>query len=945
MKKAKAREALAALVDKYDSLSDQYKRGLNEANTRKDFILPMFRALGWNTDDSQEVSEEVRVGQMWVDYAFKIDGVTRFYLEAKAAGGDLEKPKYAVQAVSYAYNKGIPWAVLTNFEQLKLFSAEWNLADVNRLRVLDLRYNEYLEDEAFDDLWALACQNVAKDGIRKQFERRGGAVRRAQAVDERLFDLFKQWRLSLIEMFVHYLPDDSTLRMAHIDEAVQRILDRLVFIRTVEDRKIEDPKLWPIYVRRNGARAKGADGWTSLRELFREMDEVYDSNLFRRHLADELRGDETRFLPILRELYSPSGVAFRFDFSAIEADVLGRVYEQYLGHVAQTIKSEVKRGDQFYMPGLEPANAQSLELVSRQAKRKQQGIYYTPKYVVDYIVDQTLGRLLEERGSDAEFVEQLRVLDPACGSGSFLIAAYERLLAFYAEVRQLQGPEQLEQDERVAILLRHIYGVDLDPQAVEIARLNLILRAVKEPQLLPELDDNIVMGNSLISGDEGALAGYFGENWREMHPLNWEERFPAIMARGGFEVVIGNPPYVDIKTLSPDYVDYLFAKYETANNRINLFSAFVEQGLKLTGSHFSMIVPSALLAQVSYAALRQFITNNYHIASIVRLPNESFGNTAGEVKVDTTIVVIDTLEETETNIIAYEGFERISSITAAEADISHKALQSDWAQHKDYVWTIGITDVDKRILEKCEANSAAFEECGEFCLGITPYDKYKGHTPEQIKQRVFHAYEKKDTTYKKLLAGNDVKRYFVEWNGEDWISYGPWLGAPREDRFFKQERIIVKQIIDWTSKRIWATLTDEELYNTQNAFTILARDGWCLEYLLGILNSRLLTYYHRKKFLDELKMRFQKILIRDCRRFPIHRIDPTKSAEINLQNQIVENVNTLIDLQKTVNNLPDTEERREVEQQIAETDRALDELVYQLYGLTDEEIAVVEGGG
>jgi hypothetical protein len=123
------------------------------------------------------------------------------------------------------------------------------------------------------------------------------------------------------------------------------------------------------------------------------------------------------------------------------------------------------------------------------------------------------------------------------------------------------------------------------------------------------------------------------------------------------------------------------------------------------------------------------------------------------------------------------------------------------------------------------------------------------------------------------LAGNDVTRYGVRWNGEEWISYGPWLGAPREQRFFTERRILVKQIIDWTTKRIWAAITDEELYNTQNAFNLLAKNGWQLEYLLGVLNSRLMTFYHQKKFLDEFKMRFQKILIKDCRRFPIRVIN------------------------------------------------------------------------
>jgi len=610
--KEQARKTIAALIERYEGLGERGRKALNEANTRKDFILPLFEAMGWKTNDSSEVAEEVRVGSTWADYAFKIGGITRFYLEAKAADVDLERDEWAHQAVSYAYNKGISWAVLTNFEGLKLFSAEWDVKEVARLRVLDLSYTQYVEH--FDDLWALSNKSVRDDGLRKRFEARGGAVRKRMKVDERLFSLLKEWRLKLIQLFVQYQPPDSPLRLGEIDEAVQRILDRLIFVRTVEDRLIENPILSPIQHRRTGSKASGADAWTSLREEFRRLDSVYNSNLFAEHLADSLKADESVFLPMLAQLYTPDGSAFRFDFSAIEADVLGRVYEQYLGHVIETTKSPVTVGGKVYLPGMQPANAEMVDVVAKQAKRKQQGIYYTPKYIVDYIVEQTLGRLLDERGGDREFVEQIAVLDPACGSGSFLIAAYERLLRYYAEVRQV-APEHLDQDERVEILLRHIYGVDLDPQAVEIARLNLLLRALREPKLLPEMDGNIVRGNSLIgeiaaNGEgtqtEGAHAGAPLPD--DAHALNWHERFPAVMARGGFGVVIGNPPYVRQETLG-DFKEYLQENYAVYHGMADLYTYFIERGISLLepGGRYGMIVANKWMRANYGEPLRQWL--------------------------------------------------------------------------------------------------------------------------------------------------------------------------------------------------------------------------------------------------------------------------------------------------------------------------------------------------
>lgn len=234
------------------------------------------------------------------------------------------------------------------------------------------------------------------------------------------------------------------------------------------------------------------------------------------------------------------------------------------------------------------------------------------------------------------------------------------------------------------------------------------------------------------------------------------------------------------------------------------------------------------------------------------------------------------------------------------------------------------------------------EQCADFSLGLTPYDKYKGHTENQIVGRVFHPDTKKNETFKKLLAGNDVSRYYVKWNRAEWISYGPWLGASRERRFFTEPRILVKQIIDWTTKRIWASITNEELYNTQNAFNLLARDGWSLEYLLAILNSRLMTFYHTKKFLDEFKMRFQKILIKDARRFPIHKIESNKRDDQSRHDQLVRLVNQMLGLHKSLAAAKAPQEKTSLERQIAATDAQIDRLVYDLYGLTPEEIKIVE---
>jgi hypothetical protein len=278
------------------------------------------------------------------------------------------------------------------------------------------------------------------------------------------------------------------------------------------------------------------------------------------------------------------------------------------------------------------------------------------------------------------------------------------------------------------------------------------------------------------------------------------------MKAGGFDAVIGNPPYVDIKTLPELDAEYIFATYPLANNRINLFATFLERSLLLANqSNFrvSMIVPTAVLTQESYKELRKKIIDSNEVVSVVRIPNESFGAAAGNVKVDTVILVFapKTKGPLIIDAISYAGYQRINQIDPSTAHVHAKIPRQNWTRPPDFVWALNLGTQEQAILAKCEKGACPLQDCAEFSLGLTPYDKYKGHTESQIRDEVFHADRRKDKTFRPLLRGNDVTRYLVRWNGSRWISYGPWLGAPRETRFFTERRILVKQIIDWTTSR------------------------------------------------------------------------------------------------------------------------------------------------
>jgi hypothetical protein len=649
----------------------------------------------------------------------------------------------------------------------------------------------------------------------------------------------------------------------------------------------------------------------------------------------------------------------------LPADILGQVYEQFLGKVIRLTEGH------------------QAKVEDKPEVKKAGGVYYTPTYVVDYIVEHTVGKLLEDK--TPKQAAKLRILDPACGSGSFLIGGYQRLLDWHRDWYVAHDPKKwatgrkavlyqgnggewkLTTTERKRILLENIYGVDIDAQAVETTKLSLLLKVLEgeseqtlatqlrffHERALPDLGRNIKCGNSLIGPDfyqQSEMLLLDEEERYRINVFDWNTEFSDIMKAGGFDAVIGNPPYVDIKTLPDEDVEYIFARFPSANNRINLFAAFLERSLfiaRQSSFRLAMIVPTAVLTQDSYKQLRRKIINSYDIASAVRIPNESFGAAAGNVKVDTVILVFEPRSKTQEKIkaVSYAGYQRIKRIDPASARVNATIPRASWAVEPDFIWALNVGAREDLILRKCEKDSRPLEDCAEFSLGLTPYDKYKGHTQTEISNEVFHADRRKDKTFKPLLRGNDVTRYLVTWNGSRWISYGPWLGAPREKRFFTERRILVKQIIDWTTKRIWAAIIDEELYNSQNAFNLLARTDWRLEYLLGLINSRLMTFYHRKKFLDEFKMRFQKILIKDCRRFPIHEIDFNKPADKSRHDRMVELVERMLALHKQLAAANTEHEKTTIQRQIDATDAQIDRLVYELYGLSEDEIKIVEDAG
>ncbi|HVX90043.1 MAG TPA: DNA methyltransferase, partial [Gemmatimonadales bacterium] len=589
------------LVEKFARNREEYESGsYNETQARRDFIDPLLKALGWDVDNSRGASEryrevvhedKVRIGgeTKAPDYSCRLGGNRVFFVEAKKPGVDLKtRPEPAFQLRRYAWSAKLPVSVLTDFDELAIYDTTLrpNLKDaatVGRLR--------YWTSSEFVEKWDEIAGILSRDAVESGAFDRFAAERkrkRTQPVDEDFLEAIEGWRELLAKDIAKGNPK---IGVEDLNFSVQRILDRIIFLRICEDRRIEQ-------VGRLGALANVTGVYGHLKQLFDFADQRYNSGLFHfrqekdRHespdtVTPKLKVSDQALKKIIGALYDDAPWAF----DVIPSDILGSIYERFLG---KTIR-------------LTPAHLVKVE--EKPEVRKAGGVYYTPKYVVDYIVQETVGKLLE--GKTPKQAAEVKILDPACGSGSFLIGAYQYLLDWHLE-QYLKAPEkhkkQLKQvregewrlatSERKRILINSIFGVDLDPQAVEVTKLSLLLKVLEgetgesiqlamelsHERALPDLGDNVQCGNSLVGRDLYAQEdlGIGGDNDPlSLHPFEWGEAFEPVFRRGGFDVVIGNPPYVRIQTLKADQpalVTYLQNAYEsTRRGNFDLYVAFLER--------------------------------------------------------------------------------------------------------------------------------------------------------------------------------------------------------------------------------------------------------------------------------------------------------------------------------------------------------------------------------
>ena len=929
-----ARQEIARLVAQYDSLNEKDIRKYTEADTRRVFILPLFKALGWDVYSREEVTEEERASGGRVDYAFKLRGVSQFYLEAKALRADLNKVEYAKQVTTYAYNKGVIWAVLSDFEGLKVFNAQTGRPCLN------LSYRDYLPD--FNDLWLLSRESFEKNAL-NEWAQKHGVLPPRLGVEQRLYNQLRQWREALYTQLYHY---NKHLTFDQIDEVIQRFFNRLIFIRTCEDRRIEERVLLSaLHEWQNGGR-KG-EFVEVLRRIFRDFDGYYDSDLFTLHLTDQILVESMTLESIINGLYDVPGTMASYDFSVIDADVLGAVYEQYLGHVATVAKQRVQQ-EQTRMDLGFPSEL-TFEITAKKQRRKENGIYYTPRFVTDYIVKETVGRFLQEHSYNEAL--NIKILDPACGSGSFLIRAYDELLNYHADKRS-KAVSELDQWERLPILTGNVFGVDLDMQAVEIARLNLLLRSLAKREVLPSLASNIRQGNSLISGTEEELRPYFGDAWREKKPFDWEQEFGSIMAGGGFDVIIGNPPYVNVANLKPEEREYFMDKFETALKRFDIYVGFIERGLKLLKPNglLGFIVPYPFLNQNYAERLRLYILEHCTIERIVDL---SRYRVFPDPLVRNVILILKREEGKKARAShKVQLLVPTHDPSLGQSDLQVATIsQATFRRLPETMFRLWLENVDA-IISKVDMLSMKLGTIVIASWGARGVPASSFHLDKPINEYC-----------NQMVKGRDIDRYALHWSGK-WFLYDPQkLYRPAFPELFENKKMLVSKVTG--EKGLVATFDGEGYYTDDSLCCCILKYSlshkepsflgkrkismsdeevelsrlYNLKYILGLVNSKLINLYFRKLLGYALNVYPESI-----EQLPVRRIDFNNPTEKKLHDDLVALVGRMLELNKRLAPIRTTpcNERDELLREIERTDREIDNLVYDLYGLSEAERKTVE---
>jgi type I restriction-modification system DNA methylase subunit len=1026
------RSHLERLIAKFQADKAHYlSKDYSEAQARIDFVTPFFKALGWDVENEAglphharevmvEKGEEETHGKP--DYSFRLGGQTKFFVEAKAPCEPLDAARHILQAKGYAWNtKQVFFVILTDFEEFRFYDASIQPDErkPDEGLLVSLKYADYLKNA--EKLWDFSKERVAAGSLDAMLPRDRRTQRLRIPVDKTFLEEMTGWREDLAR---NVFKNNPGLSAKQLNEVVQRLLDRIVFIRIAEDRRIvEKMQLW-LAVQEWKARGGKFHLFDWLNALFQKINEDFNGEIFKPHLSESIKIDSEVLAKIIERLYPPKS-PYRFDVIGVE--LLGSIYERYLG---KTIRPTAKQ----------------VRVEEKLEVRKAGGVYYTPQYIVDYIVKNTVGKVIE--GKTPKQIEKIRILDPACGSGSFLIGAFQYLIDYYvryliahpkeAHIHPLfpdlipdgNGGHRLSVRLKARILRRNLFGVDIDPQAVEITMMSLYLKALEgeksqlppKQSLLPELKYNIICGNSLIGPDIYDQGTLFADEERDrINAFDWygvgaglappnegtasraptsgnvPPSFGRIMKDGGFDCVIGNPPYVRIqhmKEWAPIEVEYYKQHCKSASSgNYDIYVCFVEKGLSVLSEkgRLGFILPHKFFNAKYGEPVRSLIAEGKHLSHIVHFGHQQVFEGATNY---TCLIFLNKFARSDFEFAEVDNLDAwCTAGQATRGKIPARKVTAD-------VWNFAVGK-GAALRDRLERLPLKLGEVADIFVGLqTSADdvfilnliERRAKTLRLVSKALGEEVVLEKGLLFPLLSGTDVKLYaplphrqfilfpykvdedrveLIDFKSisrahprcasyltanrrrleerENWRMKGPdWYGYIYLKNMARQSKpkLCVPRLVD----RLHAAYDSEGTHFLDNVdvggITLKpAHKEQGLPYVLGLLNSKLLRWYF-----PFVSAPFRGGYFSANRQFlsllPIRTIDFSDPLDKARHDRMVAVVERMLELNKKKHSFPQSgiapSELDRLERQIAATDAEIDELVYELYGITDEERKIIE---
>ena len=992
-------------------LAEQFKENENfytskdfvESEARSKFIDPFLEALAWDVKnekgarhDRQEVITEDRViiaGQVkHPDYTLCYGGERKIYVEAKQPSVDLKmNPEPALQVRRYAYTSKMPIAILTDFQELAIYDTRIKPKandTAATARIEYLTYQQYVDH--FEELFNRISWNAVDLGKFDTYWETSRDKKGTATVDNDILQMIEKWRVLLAE--------DIALHNEDIDEfnltsSVQKIIDRILFLRICEDKEIEDRNTL-----KNIAAAK-SDIYKALKVWFAAANDKFNAGLFATDdYLDSLEIQDKTLVTIINALYFPE---CQYEFSVLPVEILGSIYERFLGKLIRFTRKT--------------KNGHSVEIIDKPEVKKAGGVFYTPNYIVRNIVQSTIGEKV--KGKTPEQVAQMHFVDPTCGSGSFLVGAYQYLLDWHLNY-YLENPTKSEKkgkiykdastqeyklsiEEKRAILLNNIYGVDIDAQAVEVTKLSLFLKLLEDEgrslgatgqvqlfrtsdihaKILPSMMDNIKCGNSLIGSDFYAdkdLSLFTIDDQRKVNTFDWKKEFPF----SGFDCVIGNPPYLRVQGLRENYEEeskFYEQKYKSATGRFDFYILFMERGFSLLNKNgiLSFILPHKFINADFGTGIRKFIYDNNALHHLVHFGAEQvfdkasvytciIGLSHGNKEFDFAQVNPKELE----NGVAFEKkSEKILSaikkwnIASSNDNKVLDKLNNVPYRVKDVFKGIyqGIVSGDNKAfyLEDCEiifdcvegfsavTQSRVLVEkeiCKQIYTGKT-ISRYELKDKKQYIIYPYHLVSGKNIFYsEKELKEKFPKcyEYFVSMKkrlsdrGTASMKYPIWfaLWNSRNPQNLTSKKIFTPDVCLGSSM----VYDDVGHYFNDTAYGLILKKPSTELYkaYLAIFNSSV-TWFYLKKTGTTLRSGYFRFKTKYLEPFPIPDLDESSSQKLSslAEQQLA--------IHKQLSSAKSDSDRKLLEQRIQILDAQINAVVYKLYGLTEDEIKIIEG--